>query len=291
MSLAQESINHYKYVIVPTKYSFFDEADRYQLNSLTKFLFNKYGYTAFFPDDAFPKDLENNRCLALYVDVAEDKGLFKTKIRIDLNDCYGKLVMSSKVGETREKEFAKAYNLALRDAFETFQYADYKYEPDDMNSSENVKPMPTKNTVSKEKNTEPMKGASKPMKEEKEEVAEVMETPKKSMEEPEMKAKEDVEEVVETPKTEIEKPKMEVKETKIEFVKQDKNLLYAQPIKNGFQIVDTTPKIVMILLETAKSNVFVVKGQDAIVYQEDGAWFISKNDGTKVSVEALNIKF
>jgi hypothetical protein len=68
-------------------------------------------------------------------------------------------------------------------------------------------------------------------------------------------------------------------------------LLYAQPVENGFQVVDTSPKIVMILLETAKSNVFIVKGQNAIVYKEEGSWYLSKNDGTKVSIEALNIKF
>jgi len=288
MSVAQESINHYKYVIVPTKYSFFDEADKYQINSLTKFLFNKYGYTAFFPDDKLPQELEKNSCLALYVDVVEFKALFKTKLRIDLDDCGGKLVMSSKVGETREKQFDKAYNLALRDAFETYQYADYKYEQDKMDSSENMKPKPVENPVVKETVVESSNEEAKPMKEMKEEMGEATETPKAMMEEPEMKVKEDV---VVQPKAKVEKPKMEVKKTKVEFVKQDKNVLYAQPIKNGFQIVDTTPKIVMILLETAKSNIFVVKDQNAIVYQEDGSWLISKNDGTKVSVEALNIKF
>ena len=89
----------------------------------------------------------------------------------------------------------------------------------------------------------------------------------------------------------VEKPKLEVKETTVEFMEEAKDVLYAQPIKNGYQIVDTTPKIVMILLETAKSDLFLVKDQDAMVYKEDGKWFISKNDGGKVSVKALNIKF
>jgi len=55
--------------------------------------------------------------------------------------------------------------------------------------------------------------------------------------------------------------------------------------------VDTTPKIVMVLLETPQSNVFIVKDQNAMVYQENGSWFISKNEDGKVTVEALNIKF
>lgn len=271
---AQKSINNYKYIIVPTTYSFLGEEDKYQLNSLTKFLFNKYGYTAYFTNDEFPRELSSNKCLALYANVIDDKVLFKTKLKIELKDCGGSVVMTSKVGETREKEFAKAYNLALRDAFETFQNANYKYEPDKTETSEVIKQIETEN----------------PTKKEKEKVSEVEETPK-PVKESGMKVKEDVSKAVETPKTAIKEPGMEAKATKIEVVENTANLLYAQPIENGFQVVDTTPKIVMVLLETAKSNVFIVKGQDAIVYLEEGSWFLSKNDGNKVSIEALNIKF
>ena len=68
-------------------------------------------------------------------------------------------------------------------------------------------------------------------------------------------------------------------------------MLFAQPIENGFQVVDQTPKVVMILLETPKQNTFIVKGQNAIVYKEDGFWYLSKNDGKTKSNETLNIKF
>src|SRR5690606_25059413 len=101
---------------------FLKEKDQYQINSITKFLFNKYGYTAFMQDEDLPEDLRNNKCLGLTVDVVKENALLKTKLRIDLRDCNGTVIQSSKIGETREKEYAKAYNYALRDAFETFQY-------------------------------------------------------------------------------------------------------------------------------------------------------------------------
>ena len=41
---SQVNLNDYKYVIVPKKYDFLKEADQYQINSLSKFLFNKYGF-------------------------------------------------------------------------------------------------------------------------------------------------------------------------------------------------------------------------------------------------------
>jgi len=265
----QNSINNYKYIIVPKSYGFLGDEDKYQLNSLTKFLFNKYGYTAFFPDDELPQDLNKNSCMALYTDVVEDKGLFKTKLRIDLKDCGGKIVMSSEFGETREKEFAKAFNLALRGAFETYKNYDYKYEPIKDESAQKVIPMQTESKVVEDKAMTPIEAEVEPLKEEVAKAAVAVD-------------------VTETAKPE---PKMTVEEPKIELVEEATVTLYAQPLDNGYQLVDTTPKVVMILLKTAQTNVFIVKDQDAIVYKEEGKWFLSKNNGDKVSIEALNIKF
>jgi hypothetical protein len=242
---------------------------------LTKYLFNKYGYTALLSNEELPQDLNKNRCLALYADVVEDKGLFKTKLKIDLKDCGGIMVMSSKVGETREKEFAKAYNLALRDAFETFQNINYTYEPSNNIVSSPAKSVVSENTLEKEKEIERLQEELKSLKEEKKMEPQKVEVPKP---------------VVKEAETEVKKIESKAIETKIE-VKEATDLLYAQPIENGYQVVDTTPKIVMILLKTPQTDVFIVKDQDAIVYKEEGKWFLSKNNGSKVSIEALNIKF
>jgi hypothetical protein len=266
---AQENINNYKYFIVPTSYSFFNEEDKFQINSLTKFLFNKYGFTAFLQNEELPQELTKNKCLALYVNVEEEKSLFKTKLRIDLKDCGGRLVMSSKVGETREKQFDKAFNLALRDAFETYQNINYKYVPSNNVVPVTLEPEIQEPIATKDKEIERLKEEVKALKEVKEETTQIIETPKVVAIEPELK----------------------INETKVEMIEESSNLLYAQPIENGFQVVDTTPKIVMILLETGKSNVYMVKGKNAMVYQEDGSWYLSENEGDKVSVKPINIKF
>lgn len=266
---AQENINNYKYFIVPTSYSFFNEEDKFQINSLTKFLFNKYGFTAFLQNEELPQELTKNKCLALYVNVEQEKSLFKTKLRIDLKDCGGRLVMSSNVGETREKQFDKAFNLALRDAFETYQNINYKYVPSNNVVPVTVEPEIQEPIATKDKEIERLKEEVKTLKEVKEETTQIVETPRVVAIEPELK----------------------INETKVEMIEESSNLLYAQPIENGFQVVDTTPKIVMILLETGKSNVYMVKGKNAMVYQEDGSWYLSENEGDKVSVKPLNIKF
>ncbi|MGM0392581.1 MAG: hypothetical protein ACQEQB_12580, partial [Bacteroidota bacterium] len=67
-SVAQE-LNSYKYVIVPEEYNFTEEPDKFQLNSLTKFLFDKYGFEAYLENEELPEDLKSNRCKALFADV------------------------------------------------------------------------------------------------------------------------------------------------------------------------------------------------------------------------------
>lgn len=260
-AFSQENINDYKYVIIPNQYSFVSSPDQYQLNSLTKFLFDKYGYTAFLQSEELPQDLRNNRCLALYVDVKKLSAFLKTKLQIELKNCDGVLVSLSKEGETREKEYSKAYNLALRDAFETYQSFNYKYKPSDKNlAKESTSVVNTNNEAEIERLQEELKL----LKEEKN-IVEVVISEEKSKK---------VEPIIQ-----------EVK------VKEDNLSLYAQATNNGFQVVDNTPKVVMILLKTSKENTFIVKGENAIVYEEDGFWYISKNDGVKVSVERLDIKF
>ena len=127
---AQKDINNYKYIVVPKQFDFSNSEDQYQLNSLAKFLFNKYGYEAYLIDDDFPEELKTNRCLALTSEVSNEKnGMFKTKLEFVLKDCFGAVVMTSQIGESRLKKFDKAYTEALRHAFETFQKLDYKYVP------------------------------------------------------------------------------------------------------------------------------------------------------------------
>ncbi|WP_179345428.1 hypothetical protein [Winogradskyella ursingii] len=126
---AQKDVNNYKYILIPKQFDFLKRADQYQVNSLTKFLFNKYGFDAYFIDDELPQDLRQDRCLALTGNVNKHSGIFKTKLEVTLTDCYGNIVAQSRVGESRLKKFDRAYAEALRDAFITYEEMDYKYQP------------------------------------------------------------------------------------------------------------------------------------------------------------------
>ena len=269
-SFAQKSLNDYKYVIVPYKYDFVNEKDKYQLNSLSQFLFNKYGFEAIMEDAEFPMDLAKNRCLGLRSDVLKEKGLFQTKLKVQLKDCDGNIVYTTKIGSTREKNFKTAYTLALRGAFEDFETVNYKYQP-----NENI--LARASVSSEEDSNEEIQKL-------KEEINTLKEKQTQAKEIPEKKVT----------KEEIKKPTMVTGKEVKQVVKQGEpeiNILYAQKIENGYQLVDKTPKVVMIMLETNLENVFLVKNENAIVYKEDGFWYLSKNDGKQVTVKTLNIKF
>lgn len=269
---SQTNLNQYKYIIVSKKYDFLKEADQYQLNSLSQFLFNKYGFEALMERDTYPQDLIENRCLALKADVLKDPGMFRTRLKVELTDCNDRVVYTSGLGESREKEYKKAYTAAIRSAFKSFESMNYVYEPkENMETISNSTPISTNKQVSQEIIK----------------LKEEIETLKKEKEVEIKKVKEPV--VV----SEIEKPvtKAEVKEVenivKEKAIEDVSNILYAQEIENGFQLVDSSPKVVYKIIKTGLNNVFLVKNQTAIIYKEGEKWVLESSE-SKVE---LNIKF
>ena len=275
-SFAQSSVNDYKYIVVPTQYEFLKSKDQYQLNSITKFLFNKYGYIAVMQDEEYPNDLYHNKCLGLTADVVKESAFLNTKLRIDLKDCNGTVVMSSKIGQTREKEYAKAYNLALRDAFETFQFLGYAYQP---NASILAKATPQtidKGVVEDQGEIAKLKEEIKTLKEDK------VVNPDMAL--PILETAVVAEVVKDTTPVKTNTAMNDIADLKSQT-------LYAQSIENGYQLVDSTPKVVMILLPTGAKDVFTVKDNNAIVFKKDKQWIYSVNDGKEVKETVLNVKF
>jgi len=264
---AQTSINDYKYITIPKQFEFQSSEDQYQSNSLTKFLFNKYGYTAFFEDDNYPEDLSKNKCLALKAKVNKLRGFLITKIQIDLIDCKGNIVMSSKVGDTKVKEYAKSYNLAIRGAFETFQFYDYKYEP----SAQMLATAKVSEETSETEEIEKLKKEVEDLKAEKNTAMESSEGGIKTTAAKVIVANE----LIKNPSKNLEPLEM----------------LYAQPIDNGFQIVDTQPKKVMVLLNSGIPDMYIVKGKDAVVYKKEGSWVYAEHSGDDLKLKVINLKF
>jgi hypothetical protein len=130
LAFSQKNVNSYKYVVIPNQFNFQKSADSYQINSLTKFLFNKEGFTTFMSNEAFPEDLARNRCLGLNVVMNKGASMLRTKLNMQLVDCNNSVVFTTSEGQSREKEYKKAYHEAIRSAFVDIQNLNYKYNSD-----------------------------------------------------------------------------------------------------------------------------------------------------------------
>lgn len=129
ISTFAQDLDQYKYIIIPEKFEFSKEENQYQLNALTKFLFEKYGFETLMKSEQKPLDLQENYCLGLTAYVKDNSGLFVTRLVVQLEDCRGDIVLESKEGRSRIKDFKDAHHEALRDAFSTIEELNYEYDP------------------------------------------------------------------------------------------------------------------------------------------------------------------
>ncbi len=272
---SQSGLNDYKYVIVPNKFDFLKEKDEYRLNSLAAFLFKKYGFVALKEGETYPSDLDSNRCLALRSDVIKDSGLFKTKLQVELKDCNDRIVYTSPVGQSREKEFKKAYVEALRNAFKSFESIGYTYTPKESHTVAAVQ-TETKDQNQVVEEIQKLKQEIQTLKKEKE--TQVVAAVQVKEKEPEP--------IKETPMVkEIKTVKAVVPE------KPSSGILYAQEIENGFQLVDSSPKVVYRIIATGANNVFLIENRSGIIYKNGNDWVLEYYSDDSLKQEVLEIKF
>ena len=260
---SQSSLNNYKYIIIPKKYDFLKEADKFQLNSLTEFLFNKYGFQAFMESENYPDDLNADRCLALTSNVKEDSSIFKTKLQIELVNCNGLTIYTTQFGESREKDFSKAFSEALRNAFKELETINYKYVAIEKGSV----------TVPKEANSQTSEVVSQ--------IAELkaeIENLKQEKEKQVVAAPKEITAVSEAPNIPSSNG-------------NGSGVLYAQSIENGFQLVDSTPKVIYKIKNTSMENMFLVEGKNATLYKKGDQWIMEYYENNVLKQDVLNIKF
>lgn len=122
-----QDLNRYQYAVVPAKFEFLKEKDKYRLNTLTKLLMEKYGFTTYLTSDVQPEGVANTNCNKVFVDVLESGTMFVTKLKVVLKDCKNNILFTSDEGTSREKEFGAGFNEALRNAFKSFDKLNHKY--------------------------------------------------------------------------------------------------------------------------------------------------------------------
>jgi hypothetical protein len=228
ISFGQEN---YKYVIIPKKFDFFKEENKYNLNAITKSFFENEGFTVIYDTEEFPSELAANRCSGLYLNVLEKSNMLYTKIIFELRDCQNRTILTSKQGESRDKEYEKAYKESIRAALVSMRgHLDFKPTQIEVVKSEEV---PVKAVVPDNK-----------------------------------------------------------PETKPIIVVSD-NQLFAIPIPNGFKLVDSEPKTIMILKTSSLENVFIAqKGTlSGVLLKKNNSWFFEYYEGEKLISEKVEVKF
>ena len=236
LSLASfsQTINDYQYVIVPIKFDFLKENDQYRLNTTTKLLLQKYGFKAFLNSEQPPAEASSNRCSVLYAFLDQNSNMFTTKIKVVLKDCFDKVVFETDYGVSRIKEFAPAYNEALRNAFKSFDKLEYKYNGGNVVVVETVAPAVP------------------------------------------------------------EKPTPEVSTLNTNTTSETTEVFYfAQPTPNGFQVVNSEPKVILRLFNTSQKNVFIGTRNNinGVVLSKNGKWVFEYYDSGKLVSEGINLKF
>ena len=73
--------------------------------------------------------------------------------------------------------------------------------------------------------------------------------------------------------------------------RKSSDVLYAQPIENGYQLVDSSPKVVYKIKKTSLDNVFLVEGLNGTLLNKNGQWVIEYYENGALKQKTLNIKF
>ena len=69
--------------------------------------------------------------------------------------------------------------------------------------------------------------------------------------------------------------------------------LFAQPITNGYQLVDSTPKIVLKIFKTSNPDLYTAKNDSVqgVLIKKNNEWIFEYYQNEKLVSEKLDIKF
>jgi hypothetical protein len=257
---AQENLNVYKYVSIPKRFDFQKTADAHQINSLTKFLFEKKGFETFFSDENLPDEIFLNPCLKLNVNLVDESNLFTTKVYFELFNCMNQLVLKTEIGSSREKDLKKGFHEAIRTAFTTIENTPYQFSDDkrvvDILVLPEAKPTTAPEQVKKEVVV----------------VEELVVPEKKEINLLTEKKYQDKVPVI------AEIPKIKNAVTVEGVFQSDTNMLSIKKQGNQFVVSDAQQNVVAILYPTSQANYFIIKWLQSDDNQPKLAFLNSEGD-------------
>jgi len=300
---SQVSLNEYKYIVVPKRFDGFKKENMHQTSTLTAHLFAKKGFSTVY-DDNLPLDLAADRCLGLYVNLVNNSSMFTTKTSLVLKDCSNQEVFLTQEGKSKKKDYKASYNEAITNAFNSIAVLKYVYEPKTAPKEEEMVTISFDNDVKKLEDQPELKNNQDTMIEQvaTEDVQSYKDNNPVQMDKKQTDLAHEREMIKQTATKEEQSFKsMEPVQTDIPVPSSQSvsaasgpmGILYAQELPNGYQLVDSTPKIQLKIFKSSMPNVYIAKSdsKDGVVYTSDGKWFFEYQEGDQIVKEELNIKF
>lgn len=313
--MAQEQLNDYKYIIVPKQFAEFKRENQYQTSTLVKYLFAEKGFEAVYEDE-LPQELKNDGCLGLRAKLVDGSSMFTTKATVKLENCNGEEVFATKEGRSKEKDYKESYGQALREAFTSFDTMNYSYngkaensEPVTVNMENDVKKLAEERRQDHSSVNRPDAMVEQTATRENQRYVDKRPVPsdlKKA--EPKSKmieheaTREQQSYTDRTPKESDMKIGKATDQAAASDPDQEKGsdlssisgaTLYAQELPNGYQLVDSTPKIRMKIKKTSMPDFYLARVGDTsgTVFKKNGTWFFEYYSGDNLVSEELDIKF
>lgn len=265
----QAQLNDYKYIIVPKNFKGFKDENQYKTSTLLKYLFTNKGFETYYEDD-LPSDLNSNRCLGLLVQLDHKTSMFVTKASIILEDCNANIVYKSLEGRSKEKDYISSYKEAIEMAFASINSLAYKYNPAATKSS--AAAAVVADTQVKGEPSANRGGQNKTAVEENLAQSEVAPNTKSGV---------------------IENTAAATVSTGAISKTSDSYVLYAQEIPNGYQLVDSTPKIRLKIYNTSMPEIYIGVNEkgSGVVYKRANQWYFEYYVSDQVQIEEFTIKF
>lgn len=126
---AQEKMNAYKYVVIPSQFEFQKKPNEYGVNELLRFKFEQLGFETYLDTDALPAELKENRCFSISPNIISFGGVFKTRLLIEIRDCLSQVLFVTEEGSSKHKSYRTSYNIAIRQALKSFGDYRLQYTP------------------------------------------------------------------------------------------------------------------------------------------------------------------
>lgn len=93
------------------------------------------------------------------------------------------------------------------------------------------------------------------------------------------------------PKAVVTEVKVKYTETSTQQTNSKAELLYAQEKENGYQLVNTKPEVIFVLLKTSNPDKFIIKDKNGTLVKSGDLWTAEYYDNGKLVTKNYRIKF